>query len=59
MGTVFAALAVSALLWRDGVVPDPLILGPAAPFAFGVVGTLAAAGYAITVAASLAVRRRI
>jgi len=58
VGTVSASLAVAALFWRHGVVPDPLIAGSAAPVAFGLVTALAAIAYAIAVTASLAVQRR-
>ena len=50
------ALAVAALVWREGVVPDPLVAGAAAPVAFLGVAALAAVGYAFAVWTSLAAR---
>ena len=57
-GAVFFAVGVTCIVWRSGAVPDPLVAGAAAPFAF--VGSAVAAGcaYAITVATCLAARRR-
>jgi len=52
------ALCVSALVWRDGVVPDPLVLGAAGPVFFVAVAALSAMTYAVLVALSLATRRR-
>ena len=42
-----------------GVVPDPLVAGAAAPFAFLGAAVLAALGYAVVVGAALAARRRL
>jgi hypothetical protein len=58
VGTISAAIAITALVWHGGVVPDPLIAGAAAPAAFGVVTVAATIAYAISVASSLAARRR-
>jgi tetratricopeptide (TPR) repeat protein len=52
------ALAVFALVWRAGVVPDPLVMGAAAPVLFTSVAVLSALAYAVLVALSLATRRR-
>ena len=57
LGAVCFALGVAAWLWRDGLLPDPLIAGAAAPFAFLGLAGLAALGYAAVVATSLAARR--
>jgi hypothetical protein len=58
LGAVFFSVALAAILWREGIVPDPLVAGAAAPFAFLGVATLASLGYAAVVATSLAARRR-
>jgi hypothetical protein len=58
LGAICFSLAGAAVLWRDGVVPDPLVAGAAAPGGVrrrrGVRGGL----YVIAVAASLAARRQ-
>ena len=59
LGALFFALAACALVWRDGVVPDPLVAGAAAPFAFLGAAVLCALGYALVVGAALAARRRL
>jgi hypothetical protein len=51
------ALAIAAWIWRDGVVPDPLVAGAAGQTAFLGIAALASACYAISVAASLATQR--
>jgi len=57
LGSIFAAIAVTALYWRDGVVPDPLVAGAAAPFASLCIAVLAALAYMVVVLLSLAARR--
>jgi tetratricopeptide (TPR) repeat protein len=57
LGSIFAAIAVLALYWRDGVVPDPLVAGAAAPFASLCIAALALLAYAVVVLLSLATRR--
>jgi tetratricopeptide (TPR) repeat protein len=57
LGTFFFALAVSAVVWRGGVVADPLVAGAAAPFAFLGVAVLASIAYFTIAATSLAARR--
>jgi tetratricopeptide (TPR) repeat protein len=52
------ALCVCALVWRDGVVPDPLVVGAAGPVFFVAVAALSAMTYAVLVALSLTTRRR-
>jgi hypothetical protein len=59
VGTLSGALAITTLAWRNGVVPDPLLAGAAAPVAFGILATLAVTAYVITIATSLSERRRI
>ena len=53
LGTFFFALAIAAVFWRGGIVPDPLVAGAAAPFAFLGIAALAGVCYAIVVAKSL------
>jgi ABC-type Fe3+-siderophore transport system permease subunit len=57
-GAISAAIAIMAIFWRNGVTPDPLILGAAAPMAFGLISVLALLCYSASVAISLAARSR-
>ena len=57
LGSIFAAIAALALYWRDGVVPDPLVAGAAAPFALLSIAVLAMLAYAVIVLLSLPTRR--
>ncbi len=57
LGALFFSLGACALLWREGAVPDPLVAGAAAPFAFIGAAVICLLGYAIVVAAALAARR--
>jgi hypothetical protein len=57
IGALSGILAVTAVIWRNGVVPDPLVAGVAAPVAFGSVAAVAAGCYCIAVATSLAKKR--
>jgi len=57
LGSVFAAIAVLALYWRDGVVPDPLVAGATAPFAALCIAVLATLAYVVIALLSLATRR--
>jgi hypothetical protein len=59
LGALFFSFAACAVIWRDGVVPDPLVAGSAAPVAFLGGALLAALGYAGVVGAALASRRRL
>ena len=59
LGALFFSFAACAVVWRDGVVPDPLVAGAAAPIAFLGAAALAALGYALVVGAALAARRRL
>ena len=58
IGALSAAIAIMALFWRNGVTPDPLIAGAAAPMAFGLISALALFSYGASVAFSLAARSR-
>jgi tetratricopeptide (TPR) repeat protein len=57
-GAICFCVAAAALIWRKGVVPDPLVAGSAGPFALACLASLAGLAYAVSVGASLAVRRR-
>ena len=57
LGTFLFALALAAVFWRGGVVPDPLVAGAAAHFAFLAIAAVAGVGYAIVIATSLARQR--
>ena len=58
LGAFCFSLAGAAVLWRHGVVPDPLVAGAAAPAVFLGAAALAALLYAIAVGTSLAARRQ-
>jgi hypothetical protein len=58
LGAFCFSLAGAAVLWREGVVPDPLVAGAAAPTAFLCTAAIAAILYVIAVATSLAARRQ-
>jgi tetratricopeptide (TPR) repeat protein len=59
LGALFFSFAACAVVWREGVVPDPLVAGAAAPIAFLGAAGLAALGYALVALAALAARRRM
>jgi tetratricopeptide (TPR) repeat protein len=59
LGSLLFAFAACAVVWREGVVPDPLVAGAAAPIAFLGAALIAALGYAVVVGAALAARRRL
>ena len=58
LGLFFFVWTAVLLMGRNGVVPDPLAVGAAAPLAFSVVGGLVAIGYALVVTAGLRSRGR-
>lgn len=58
IGALSAAIAIMAIYWRNGVIPDPLTAGAAAPMAFGLISALALSCYGASVAFSLAARSR-
>jgi len=58
IGALSAAIAILAIFWRNGVTPDPLIAGAAAPMAFGLISALALCCYSASVAFSLSARNR-
>jgi len=59
LGALFFAFAACSVVWREGVVPDPLVAGASAPIALLGAAVLAALGYAVVVGAALAARRRL
>lgn len=59
LGLVFFAWAGVLLLWRDGIVPDPLAVGAAGPLVFAIVGGFAVLGYLMVVAVGLVIRRTL
>ena len=58
LGATYFALGCAAFVWREGVVPDPLVAGAVAPVLFLGTAGFAAVGYAIAVAAAFAARRQ-
>ena len=59
LGLFFFAWALVLILWREGVVVDPLVVGAAGPLVFVVAGSLAVLGYALVVKLGIAIRRRL
>jgi tetratricopeptide (TPR) repeat protein len=57
IGSISAALAIAAIVFRNGVAVDPLVAGSTAPVAFGGIAALCLAIYALTVWGSLTSRR--
>ena len=58
LGLFFFVWGAVLLLWRHGVVSDPLTVGGAAPLVFSLAGGLIVIGYATVIAAGLRIRRR-
>jgi len=56
-GSVFAVLALLVLIWRNGVVPDPMLAGATAPLASTLIAAVSLLGYFVIVLLSLATRR--
>jgi len=59
LGLFFFAWAAFLIVWRDGIVPDPLAVGSAGPLVFATAAGLAVLGYAGVVYLGLAVRRSL
>ena len=59
LGLFFFAWGSVLLLWRDGIVADPLVLGAAGPLVFAVAGGIAVLGYGMVVAVGLMIRRTL
>lgn len=59
LGLFFFAWAFVLLLWRDGIVADPLAVGTAGPLVFTVAGGMAVLGYLMVIAAGLMIRRTL
>ena len=57
LGSFFAVLALMSLVWRNGVVPDPMVAGATAPLASMLIATVSLLGYFVVVLLSLATRR--
>jgi tetratricopeptide (TPR) repeat protein len=58
IGSVSAALAIAAIVFRNGVGVDPMVAGSTAPVVFGAVAALSVGTYALSVWVSLASGRR-
>ena len=58
IGALSAAIAGLTLIWRNGVKPDPLLAGAAAPMAFASISAVALFCYCAAVTFSLAAQRR-
>ncbi|MEM7408977.1 MAG: hypothetical protein AAF430_01925 [Myxococcota bacterium] len=58
LGALFFTLAAAALIWREGIVPDPFVAGSAATLVFVGLAAIATLLYGLVVATSLASRRR-
>ena len=59
VGCFFFALAIVALAWRGGPVPDPALAGLTAPFLALHLAAVCGLAYAIVVTTALATRRRL
>ena len=59
LGLLFFAGGSVVLLWREGVVVDPLAVGAAGPLAFALAGSFGLLGYAVVVASGLIIRRNL
>lgn len=59
LGLLFFAWGSVVLLWREGVVVDPLALGAAGPLVLALTGGFALLGYGIVVASGLIIRRNL
>lgn len=57
LGAFFFALAVSAIVWNGGVIPDPLIAGGAGTLCFATLAVLSLLLYSAIVGLALAARR--
>jgi len=56
-GSLLAATALLSILWRGGVVPDPLVAGPSVSLAFLSIALVATIAYVLTALLCLATRR--
>jgi tetratricopeptide (TPR) repeat protein len=57
LGTFFAVLALLVLVWRNGVVPDPMVAGASATLASILIAAISLLGYMVIVLLSIAARR--
>jgi len=58
VGSIAAALATAAIVFRNGIAMDPLVAGPAAPMFFGLIAAFSIAIHAIAVWTSLSSAER-
>jgi tetratricopeptide (TPR) repeat protein len=58
LGLILFGWGVVLVIGRNGVVPDPLVIGAAAPLAFSLAAGLAAIAYVLVVTAGLRIRGR-
>jgi len=58
IGALSGSIAILAIVWRNGVTPDPLMAGVVAPVAFGLVALVALLCYGASVALPLSARNR-
>jgi len=58
IGALSGSIAILAIVWRNGVTPDPLMAGVAAPVAFGLVALVASLCYGAAVALPFSARNR-
>ena len=56
-GILLFGMSVTLLVWRDGIVPDPLTVGSAGPLAFVVTSCVAGVLYFGVVVRGLLIRR--
>lgn len=59
LGLFFFAWAAVLILWRDGVVIDPLAIGSVGPLLFVTAAVLSASAYALVVGIGLMIRRSL
>jgi tetratricopeptide (TPR) repeat protein len=57
LGSFFAVLVLVAVVWRNGVVPDPMVAGATAPVASLLIAALSLIAYFVVVVLSLSARR--
>jgi tetratricopeptide (TPR) repeat protein len=57
VGILLFVAALTLFVWRDGVVPDPLVVGGAGTFLFILAGSLALFAYCLVVLTGILIRR--
>ena len=58
VGVLLFAATVAAVTWRQGVVPDPLVVGGVGPLAFLSVAVLFSIAYLLVAVSGVFIRRR-